>query len=117
MKRKQRYLDFSWRWLLLLALAFTWLPSTAVPVLAAGNITLNVVSAQNGAPITDYKYIINEDNTGTTAQRSPGGRLQPGQPGLPGKLQMDLDRRRARLEPDLHPRHRGGRCNRLGQRA
>ena len=84
MKRKQRYLDFSWRWLLLLALAFAWLPSTAVPVLAAGNITLTVVSAQNRAPITDYKYIINEDNTGTTAQRSPADGCSPDSPGYPG---------------------------------
>ena len=85
MKRKQRYLDFSWRWLLLLALAFAWLPSTAVPVLAADNITLTVVSAQNGAPITDYKYIINVDNTGTTAQRSPepGTGCSPDSPGYP----------------------------------
>ena len=103
MKRKQRYLDFSWRWLLLLALAFAWLPSTAVPVLAADNITLNVVSAQNRAPITDYKYIINDRQHRHDRTAFAGaGRLQPSGRRATRKLQVDLDRRRARLEPDLH---------------
>ncbi|MEO8556816.1 MAG: SdrD B-like domain-containing protein, partial [Actinomycetota bacterium] len=59
----------------------------ALPVLpaqaATNTLTLEVISARTeprafagagvdkGAPITTFKYIINEDNTGTTAQRSP----------------------------------------------
>src|SRR5665647_3280545 len=59
----------------------------ALPVLpaqaATNTLTLEVISARTeprafagagvdkGAPITSFKYIINEDNTGTTTQRSP----------------------------------------------
>ena len=59
-----------WRVLLLAALLITNLPALALPVSAATNtLTLNVVSATNGAAITTYKYIVNIDNTGTTTQR------------------------------------------------
>ncbi|MEP7034745.1 MAG: SdrD B-like domain-containing protein, partial [Actinomycetota bacterium] len=56
----------------------------ALPAQAATNtLTLEVISARTearafngagvdkGAPIANFRYIINEDNTGTTAQRSP----------------------------------------------
>jgi SdrD B-like domain/IPT/TIG domain len=38
---------------------------------SAEALTLNVVDATNGTSISAYKYLINEDNTGTTEQRSP----------------------------------------------
>jgi len=45
--------------------------SMLVTTAEAAGITLNVVSASDGTPISEYKYIVNQDNTGTTAQRSP----------------------------------------------
>ena len=40
-------------------------------VARAATMTLSVVSAVDGTPVGAYKYIINIDNTGSTAQRSP----------------------------------------------
>ena len=73
----------------------------ALPVLpaqaATNTLTLEVISARTeprafagagvvkGAPIDTFKYIINEDNTGTTAQRSPapGSGCSTADPGYP----------------------------------
>jgi hypothetical protein len=68
---------------------------------ATNTLTLSVVSARTeprapggpvakGDPITTYKYIINEDNTGTTTQRpdpvtgAPPTACTPADPGYPG---------------------------------
>ena len=68
--------------------------STPRAALAAGGVTLNVISARaepahtdpvtgdpapvaKGAPVTTYKYIINVDNTGTTTTRAPTGVCSP----------------------------------------
>ena len=70
----------------------------AVPAHAATNtLTLDVVSARTeprapggpvakGDPIDTFKFLINEDNTGTTAQRSPapGTGCSASDPGYPG---------------------------------
>ena len=81
-------------------------------------LTLNVISARTeprafggagvtkGDPITDFKYIINIDNTGTTEQRSPapGSGCSGNRSGLSRPpAQLALDRGGARTEPDLHP--------------
>lgn len=62
---------------------FTVIALAGITAAEAANVTLSVVSARSepkafngagvakGAPITSYKYLINVDNTGTTAQRSP----------------------------------------------
>ncbi|MEZ4866169.1 MAG: choice-of-anchor D domain-containing protein [Caldilineaceae bacterium] len=62
-------------------------------------LTINVVSARTeprafggtgvnqGAPITEYKYIINEDNTGTTTQRTPADGCSPSSAGYPGSCE------------------------------
>ncbi len=36
-----------------------------------------------GDPVTSYKFLINEDNTGSTAQRSPSGACSASTPGYP----------------------------------
>ena len=43
--------------------------SPAQQVATTNTLSLAVVSAANGAPITNYRYMINKDNTGTTTQR------------------------------------------------
>ncbi|HEY6072615.1 MAG TPA: hypothetical protein VIV15_04280, partial [Anaerolineales bacterium] len=56
----------------------------AAPEAAPTNhLTLSVVSATDSAPITQFKYLINIDNTGTTTQRSPADGCSPGSPGYP----------------------------------
>ena len=58
--------------------------SMAQPVLAATNtMSLRVESADDGAVINDFNYIINIDNTGTTEQRSPADGCNPGDPNYP----------------------------------
>jgi hypothetical protein len=60
--------------------------STRAPLVAQTNtMTLQVVSATDNSPIQNYKYIINEDNTGTTAQRSaaPDSGCSPQDPNYP----------------------------------
>ena len=65
--------------------------SSQAQAASTGTMTLNVVSAGNGGagvhagdPITTYKYIINVDNTGTTAPKSPlaGSACDPTTPGF-----------------------------------
>ncbi len=49
-------------------------PTGTVPAPApapSNHLMVNVVSATDAASISDFKYIINVDNTGTTTQRSP----------------------------------------------
>src|SRR5690349_9217514 len=69
-------------------------PQVNVAHAAGGNIlTLSVISADDSAtygiakgdPITNFKYIINVDNTGTTTQRTPaqGGGCSPADAGYP----------------------------------
>ncbi|MBS1108469.1 MAG: pectin lyase-like protein [Anaeromyxobacteraceae bacterium] len=48
------------------------------------SVTVNVVSATDGAPIGQFRYLINVDNTGSTAQRSPADGCNPASPGYPG---------------------------------
>jgi uncharacterized repeat protein (TIGR01451 family) len=58
------------------------------PLAATSTMTLSVVSAADGiTPITNFKYIINIDNTGTTTQRSPADGCSPASPGYPGSCQ------------------------------
>jgi uncharacterized repeat protein (TIGR01451 family) len=61
--------------------------STAAPLAASTNtMMLQVINATDSAPITNYQYIINEDNTGTTVQRgpAPGTGCSPQDAGYPG---------------------------------
>ena len=48
-------------------------------------LNLSVVSATDGAPIGQFRYLVNVDNTGTTGQRTPapGGGCSPQDPGYP----------------------------------
>ena len=74
----------------LLTIAAAVIAVTGVTSAAAATVTLKVISARDepahtvpgsdppvpapvtkGDPVTTYKYLINEDNTGTTTQRSP----------------------------------------------
>jgi uncharacterized repeat protein (TIGR01451 family) len=76
MRRRPTFLRASWHWLLLALMALSILPSTAITVAASpmaqaattNRVTL-IVQGTNGAAITQYKYVINIDNTGTTDQR------------------------------------------------
>jgi uncharacterized repeat protein (TIGR01451 family) len=56
---------------------------TAAPT--TNHLMINVMSASDAAPITNFKYIINIDNTGTTVQRNPapGSGCNPGDAGYP----------------------------------
>ena len=86
-------------WTALLAmLAFVTLALANVTTAYAAPVTLKVVSARaepkafggvgvaKGAAISEYKFLINVDNTGTTEQRSPaaGGGCNTGDAGYPG---------------------------------
>jgi len=54
------------------------------PAAAAGGFSLRVVSAANNATaVTSFKYLVNEDNTGQTTQRSPADGCGPASPGYP----------------------------------
>ena len=53
------------------------------PLAATSTLTVSVVSAADATPITNFKYIINIDNTGTTTQRSPADGCSPASPGYP----------------------------------
>ena len=78
--------------ILVLAAALVFQAITPSAVHAANSLLkVNVVSARTegavnaGSPITDFKYIINLDNTGTTGQRSPApgtgcSTIDPGYP-------------------------------------
>ena len=60
--------------------------ATSVARAATNTLTLRVVNAADGTtPVGDFKYIINIDNTGTTAQRSPapGSGCSPQDVGYP----------------------------------
>ncbi|MFN2196591.1 MAG: hypothetical protein ACK2UW_10770, partial [Anaerolineales bacterium] len=46
-------------------------------------MSLAVINATSGANISDYQYIINIDNTGTTTQRSPADGCNPGDTDYP----------------------------------
>ena len=62
----------------------------ATPVLASTNtLQLSVVSAADGATISQFKYMINIDNTGTTTQRSvdPGSGCSTQDAGYPGSCE------------------------------
>lgn len=94
---------------LMLALALTAMPAAApraaAEAAATFTLSLNVVSARTeprafggagvaqGDPVTAYKYIINVDNTGTTAQRpnpttgEPPAACTPAYPGYPDSCQ------------------------------
>jgi uncharacterized repeat protein (TIGR01451 family) len=60
--------------------------TNAAPAQALSNtLQLSVISAaDHSIHVTDYKYIINIDNTGTTTQRSPAEGCSPDSPGYPG---------------------------------
>ncbi len=67
-------------------------PNVPAPQAAPTNhLSINVVAQRTdpgagvfaGDPITQYKYLINEDNTGTTEQRSPADGCSPDSPGYP----------------------------------
>jgi hypothetical protein len=64
----------------------TSLAVVMAPRVEAQHMTLSVVSASDGTPITAYKYLINLDNTGVTTQRSPaaGTGCSPADAGYPG---------------------------------
>ena len=50
----------------------------------AATVTLNVVAARTTTPVgVPYKYLINVDNTGTTAIRTPTGACAPADPTYP----------------------------------
>ena len=48
---------------------------------------LGGVGVNKGDPITEYKYIINVDNTGTTQQRSPADGCSPASAGYPASCE------------------------------
>jgi uncharacterized repeat protein (TIGR01451 family) len=66
------------------------------PLAQTNTLQLSVISARTesrafgstgvvkGDAVTQYKYIINIDNTGTTEQRSPSNGCSPDSPGYPG---------------------------------
>ncbi len=64
-----------WSVLVSLAMAATTLGFVALPTTPAAAATnvmnLAVVSASDATAVTDFKFLINHDNTGTTEQRSP----------------------------------------------
>ncbi|MDQ1579839.1 MAG: hypothetical protein QOD05_614, partial [Microbacteriaceae bacterium] len=93
-----------WQRILIAATAITMpvamlvaLPSPPAQAATTSNLTLNVISARaeprafagtgvaKGAAIPNFRYIINEDNTGSTAQRSPalGTGCAAADPGYP----------------------------------
>lgn len=86
------------RLIALFTTVFTVITVAGVSAAEAANVTLSVVSARaepkafggagvaKGAPVASYKYLINVDNTGTTAQRSPapGTGCSPQDAGYPG---------------------------------
>jgi len=58
--------------------------SDAAPLLQTTTMSLRVQSATDSTQqITEFNYIINIDNTGTTEQRSPADGCNPGYPGYP----------------------------------
>jgi hypothetical protein len=75
--------------LIMLLSSQPFLPATVTPAVAqvtqTNEIRLSVKSATDGTPIPNYSYIINEDNTGTTTQRSaePGTGCSPQDAGYP----------------------------------
>ena len=75
--------------LIMLLSSQPFLPATVTPAVAqvtqTNEIRLTVKSATDGTPIPNYSYIINEDNTGTTTQRSaePGTGCSPQDTGYP----------------------------------
>ncbi|MEZ4615454.1 MAG: hypothetical protein R2867_08055 [Caldilineaceae bacterium] len=109
-----RWSGWYWRFFTLLVFVFVQLPALTLPAQAAPRqasqlapllqtttLTLNVISARSeprapggpvvqGDPITMFKYIINEDNTGTTTQRpnpttgAPPNACTPAGSGYPG---------------------------------
>ena len=80
------------------AAAFTLLALGLLTAAQAAIVTLDVVAArteaaafggvgvQKGDPVVEYKFILNVDNTGSTAQRSPavGSGCSPQDAGYPG---------------------------------
>ena len=80
-------------------------------------LALGGTGVTEGDPITAYKWMINEDNTGTNddPQRDAGRRLlrldgrraHDPQRGLPGLLRLDVDRRARKLGPGRGAGHRG----------
>ncbi len=82
-------------WLVAEALAVAGASLVSLPIAApahaaTNHLTLQVESARTegtvheGDPVTHYKFIINEDNTGTTEQRTPSAGCSPSSPGYPG---------------------------------
>ncbi len=49
----------------------------------SSSVTLNVVSATDGAPIGQFRYLLSIDNTGRTTQRIPTDGCSPASPGYP----------------------------------
>lgn len=73
-------------------MVFTGQSSLAVPAALAmpaaaltNHLDLSVVdSSNNSIEITQFKYLINEDNTGTTEQRTPANGCSPSSPSYSG---------------------------------
>lgn len=69
------------RLLVTAGLAITLAPQASAQT---NTIRLNVVSASSGTPIAQFRYLLNVDNTGSTAQRSPADGCSPASTGYPG---------------------------------
>ncbi len=82
----------------------------AAPAAPTSTITLHVFAARTepdadigpvtaGQAVAEYKWMINEDNTGTNAQRNPnpGSGCSPADAGYPDSCAWTLDRRPAEL--------------------
>ena len=106
--------------LLTLAMMLTNQSSTVSVQAATNTLHLAVASAADsptygitkGDAISQFKYMINVDNTGTTEQRSPADGCQPDSPGYPELLSLGIGCQRRQLQPNLHP----GRRDRLWRR-
>jgi len=76
----QRFMAFLWVFVMIFAFQLSFAKNAQA---ASNTLTLSVVSATDGTPITDFQYIINIDNTGLTSQRSPADGCSPSDPGYP----------------------------------
>ena len=71
--------------LVLTTVGVTGVNLIAQPAAAAGtnDVSIHVVDAKTGSPITTFQYLVNADNTGTTEQRSPSDGCSPEVQGYP----------------------------------
>jgi len=97
-----------WRWIVstitvLVMLAGGQATSVTVAQAQTYTMSLQVISATDAAPILDFSYIINVDNTGTTEQRSPapGTGCNPADLGYPGSCNWVSIAGRANHSPIL----------------